>query len=151
MAGLDPPPIIWLFLSFDFRASNVWRMSGICIHARWETPEFELILKMLCIVKQNLFENFMVRCFSEVGEQRDGRWMFQKKLFPSFSSWFHLQGLCYFENVWECFEDNENTKRECFENKENSKQPLPRAVTDPENAHEPLVSPETRSKVFARR
>ena len=27
----------------------------------------------------------------------------------------------------------------------------PRAVTDPENAHEPLVSPETRSKVFARR
>ena len=27
----------------------------------------------------------------------------------------------------------------------------PRAVTDPENAHELLVSPETRSKVFARR
>jgi len=29
--------------------------------------------------------------------------------------------------------------------------PLARAVTDPENAHQALVSPETRSKVFARR
>ena len=43
----------------------------------------------------------MVRCFSGVGEQSDGRWMFQRKLSPSSSWWFPLQGLW----EWECFQD----------------------------------------------